>query len=471
MTYSMRKVHEAVEASRACAGVHVSEDLGHLKVIGVLGQPALQAWRDACERMPDWLAFTCRDEDDLKIEIGEAKSGDRLKLHLQFSSAAETPCIVTLEGWRSLLLLGGLEKTSSVRLAFIDHGFSTAACAISPWLSEEPAAGRSFDRSQAQPRRYVRCQSPEFMAPETIEHWVIKQAPTRECVAFLEWRKRALEMQIRALPSELYREDGEDVVGIAGQNSRRLKLDTASVDKLHFDVVQDVIRWVYLSGNDIDVRHTFLTMELAREWPRHGPDGAEVDFCLGLARRLPFAFEAAQLAYKAHVRSGSKETMKALADLRKSLSDEVQKVIQQTRDLSTSVWRDVAVTVGVTALRISSSSSTNGNNPLFGWALLILAVYVAISYLLNRYTSDRFVAMFEANKTAWRSKLYGFLDDDDYQSLYDGPLKAATREYRKSCSRNNVIVLFIVGCIVLFALSEFGWNLHLPRTYTTVVLP
>ncbi|CAO4176265.1 hypothetical protein [Methylorubrum aminovorans] len=120
-------------------------------------------------------------------------------------------------------------------------------------------------------------------------------------------------MVVRSLPTELYRDGSASRVALAGRPSRRIDLGEAPAGDPAFAVLQRAARWTYLEGTDIEVRHTLLTAELAREWKPERPFGD------GLAERLEPALDLASLVYKAHLRSGSKDTLKALADLRKTL--------------------------------------------------------------------------------------------------------------------------------------------------------
>jgi hypothetical protein len=57
------------------------------------------------------------------------------------------------------------------------------------------------------------------------------------------------------------------------------------------------------------------------------------------------ALESARLLYKAHIRAGGKDTLKSLGDLRKSLTEDTQKILQQSRDLSSALWKDMALVI------------------------------------------------------------------------------------------------------------------------------
>lgn len=79
-------------------------------------------------------------------------------------------------------------------------------------------------------------------------------------------------------------------------------------------LLTEAVTWVYLSGFDIEARHRLFSGELARG------DRPGQSFADSLARGL----DSAKIAYEAHVHSASRETLKALADLRKTVIEEAQ---------------------------------------------------------------------------------------------------------------------------------------------------
>ncbi|MCE8421645.1 hypothetical protein LZ190_23855, partial [Rhodovulum sulfidophilum] len=143
------------------------------------------------------------------------------------------------------------------------------------------------------------------MAPLDVEHWVLPEHVGSPVAVDANWKMRATEMLVRTLPNDLYCEGNIASVILAGQPQRRLSLGLPAAAPLNFEELQRAVRWVYLEGKDTEVRHTFLAAELAREWREAST------FADGVAARLPAALEAAELLYKAHLRSGSKDILKA----------------------------------------------------------------------------------------------------------------------------------------------------------------
>jgi hypothetical protein len=446
-----RQVHDAVELSRAAPDCSISEDAGHLRVTGCLSRDALTAWQSVANE-GGWLRLTCVDPSDDVVDPEEVRDGDRARITVQFKPADHAAHVFTVEGWRTFLL-GKVApyQASVVRLAFDDAAFTTEGFRVEPWTDEPQAAEPPPERSDTGPRRQVRCQSADLMAPRAIHPWVLLGDGVEGSTAFACWQEVAASMIIRSLPTELYRDGNASRVALAGQPPRRIELGEAPAGGPAFAVLQKAARWTYLEGTDIEVRHTFLTAELAREWK------PEKTFGEGLAERLEPALDSASLVYKAHLRSGSKDTLKALADLRKTLADEVQKLMQQARDLSAGVWRDVAIVIGLQAVRVTTDLTKTGiDGSKLALVYVAVAAYVGFSYLMTVRTNWKFLQLVEASRDTWRTKLYAFLDDADYNVLAKQPLDDAIQAYRRTQWWTASVVVIVVFGILAIAAADAG---------------
>lgn len=445
------QVHAAVEASRADAELRVGEDPGRLHVAGSLTRAALDAWQAVADVAPAWLSIGCIDAADDPVSPRDAREGEPTRITVSFAPVANAHHVFTPEGWLSLLWSDMLiSSTTSVRLAFDERGFDTKAFDVGFWDGEPVAAPDPERLGDGGPRRHVRCQASELMAPSRIEPWIL----SGECAdgpAWRIWATVAAAMIARSLPNELYKEGGVDRIGLAGQPPRRLDIGAFEPDDTPFDALQQAAAWVYLEGTDVEVRHTFLSSELAREWP------AGRSFASGLKGKLESSLDSARLLYKSHLRAGSKDTLKALADLRKTLADDVQKLVQQARDLSSAVWRDVAVAIGVMAVRFGlDAAKAVPSSFAFSTIYLMVASYFVASFWLTTSINRRYLTSLEDSRSAWRTKLYAFLDDDDYRSLAGTPLSEAISDYLLVERRTRRVVVVVVCLLVLAMLVEMG---------------
>ncbi len=423
-----------------------------MRVAGRLSRDALFRWQSVCDQLPVWLKISCIDESEDSIAPGVARDGERVRLTVNFEPIEGAVHLFTLEGWRSFLLNDDLVTPAAVvRLAFSENPFATKGFIVEPWNGDPKGNEFVTQTPVAGPRRQVRCHSAEFMAPSRIEPWITVTKPNAEDVAWREWRRIAMEMIARSLPSELFVEAGVRRVALSGQPPRRLNFGELD-ESCSFQLLQDAADWVYLEGTDNEVRHTFLTAELTREWP------ADASFFREISGRVSLALDSARLLYKAHLRSGSKDTLKALADLRKSLADDVQKLIQQARDLSNAIWRDVALAIGVLAIRLAMDpAKTAATSKPFAIIFLVVAIYVGVSFWIAISTNDQFFKKFDDTRSAWRPKLYAFLDNGDYKSLADDPINGAIATYRSTERKIAVVVAVVVIVLLILACMEAGF--------------
>ncbi|KAB2912041.1 MAG: hypothetical protein F9K30_21225 [Dechloromonas sp.] len=447
-----KNVHAAVEASRAAADFSISEDLGTLRVSGVLPRVALDAWQAVRDEEDSWLSIVCIDSSQDYIEPRDAQVDERVRLTASFTPVVGCAHIFTPEGWRSFLWNeNAVNSTGKVRLAFESDSFITRKFTVEPWLCDPKADSYIVNATSvvtAGPRRYVRCQSKDYMAPSQIEPWIAVQKPVHEGEGWDVWYTVASIMTARCLPNELFVENNDLYVALSGQPPRRIIFDSTA-EFTAFQILQEAATWIYLEGTDSEIRHTFLSAELSREWP------VEASFCDGLQARLASALESARLLYKAHLRAGSKDTLKSLADLRKTLADDVQKLLQQTRDLSSGVWRDVAVAIGVMAIRFALDSARSATaSPAFLLIYIMAALYIGISYLITIKTNDNFINLINDSRKAWRSKLFGFLDDQDYITLAEKPFLDGIAAYRSAQKSCTIIVIIVVTSLVLSIIIE-----------------
>lgn len=451
------KIHAAIEKSRESGDCAVSEDPGRLSITATMSSGALDAWEAVCRALSDWLQFDFQDSSHDSICPKDGREGEQHRLTLWFDSAAvDGVHVFTKEGWRSLLLDEAVINTASViRLAFESDGFETQGFKVEPWTSQpelrtcpEPAKRKRENG----PRRHVRNESPGLRSPLRIEPWISTRPPPSESDAYQVWMDVASQEIAKSLPNELYMDDGPKVA-LTGQPSRRLEIGSFQTLHCLFDTLQDVARWIYLEGDDVEVRHTFLASELSREWP------LDSTFCAGLIGRLASAFSSAKLLYKAHLRASSKDTIKSLSDLRKTLADEVQKVIQQTRDLSASVWRDIAVVIGIVGFRFAIYGSRVDETNVgmhFVIIYIVIGIYVGVSYWMTISTNRKFTKILEDTRLAWRSKLYSFLDDADYRTLADKPVTDSIDAYKEAQRRTSIIVGCVILLLVLLIMFEYG---------------
>jgi len=126
--------------------------------------------------------------------------------------------------------------------------------------------------------------------------------------------------------------------------------------------------WTFTTGaRDADTRHLLL----AAEWARSHSGGQLGEGCS----------ESAEAAYGAYVKAGSKDSLKALAELRKTVVDEAQKASQKAQDMAGAMWKDLAVATTPFVIKVLPDSEKTANQ----WFRLVVRNRGrALSHILDR---------------------------------------------------------------------------------------
>jgi hypothetical protein len=332
-----------------------------------------------------------------------------------------------------------LARASQVFVAEATASFTTDAFAVTPWTAACQASESRKPNSKTSPRLVVRDNTHGNLVPSEIEPWLLKTVEDRSCPAFMSWSSAAINCLAYALASEVRDRDGIIEIIVTGIGRRVLTVSKHGdqVDPKLFDALQAAASWVYSDGREVEVRHTLLSMELCRIWAE-GQDVWE-----GLAVKLPFALEAAKIAYRAHIRQTSKDTLKSLTDLRKAVADEVTKVTDQTRALTTALWGDFSLAVAAVVVRLGAISSVS-NQVLMRPLLWVIAIYLVITLGVRLWNNDRGFVTSDMIVRQWHERIYSFLPAKEFNDLVREPIGVVRRAYADT-------MIFIV--IVYFALA------------------
>lgn len=329
--------------------------------------------------------------------------------------------------------------------------FEAVSCHFETWetmVADDAGPNRLRD---AAPRRIVRDQVP--ITPISLGPVLLARAPASGSVTFGIWKRIATCQLLTTLCNEIWHEADVLMVTLTGPRTLRLmaELDAVVPDR-DFEPANNAASWIFDSERDVEVRHTLFTYELAREWP------AEIGFVAGFALRAEGALEAAKSAFRMHVRDASKDTLRSLGDLRKNLSDEVGRVVAQTRDLVTETWRDflVVVTALIGRITLLVAAPETANLRAAQSVLIGTALFLIFSIITNVTSNASFMRISARNREVWKTKLYGFLDAGDFKQLAENPLNDTIKIYRRT--RMAVGIVYLVLIVALLT-AAFGPNL------------
>ncbi len=367
--------------------------------------------------------------------------GDRFRVMLNLRATAGELCLLFA---RSLTrILDGLANVNVVRIGDLGAAetFATERFRLEVWTAE-PAQPFSTSPPMPNPKSFVKDFTNEGLVPGDVRPWLLRREPTIQGEAFRIWRTGASRRLAGCLANQVSGSSAEPMYHFSGPPARRITIAEGDLDAL-FSRFNEAAIWVYRDASDSETRHILLASEIARTWR----ESAGQDLGGG-------ALDSARSAYEAYVRSGSKETLKALAELRKAVIDEAQKVAQRAQDLAGALWKDVAVATIPLALKVFPEGAKVGNAKAAGAAALFAAAFLVFSFCVQVNVNRRHLERLDESRQAWRRSLNAALSDEELNSISEKPLRNGIRDYNRVKAAVGVVYLILVFSLLAFSLSE-----------------
>lgn len=451
MTITPSHILECANSLAALNGT-LTEDIDRLEVAGEFSNELLDQWRviasEATTHSIGTVTAIDSVGDDIDLDSADISTlGGTTRIRVKKTPTDSTYYFFTAKGMISLL--SNADRCSHARIVLIAESFKpfqTESCHFGQWIT--PVADDLSPNPMASviPRRLVKDMIGGFVPLSIGPFLLVGEALSDSSSVFCEWRSFSIRQLLACLASEVWDDNGTVMVTLHGPRTRKVEADfeSANAEDLHFPLTE-CARWVYASGRDIEVRHTLMTYELAREWPDN------LTWAKGFSVKATHSLDAAKTAFHAHIRETSKETLKSLGDLRKTLGEDVARVSQQTRDLLSTLWRDfaVAVTAVVARVVLILAEKPSSDSIVVKGILVSIAGFLIFSLIFTLRSNSRFMTIADDNRKVWRNKLYGFLPDDDIKALSDDPLQQSTAVYRKAT--RWVIGAYVLATIAILA--------------------
>ncbi|MGY3347093.1 hypothetical protein ACVI1I_006318 [Bradyrhizobium sp. USDA 4459] len=326
------------------------------------------------------------------------------------------------------------------RLAIVDfnstQAFRARGLEVASWDLAQPVPPPESLLGRIDPTRYVRDFVPDREVVTDLNPWMLVAAPAASSPGYQSWETVAARRLLGGLVSRAWLEDGQVWFQAAATPPiYRIKADDPALPGARSRLTE-AATWVFLSGTDVEARHLLFSGELARA-SRPQQD---------LVTTLDQALEAAKAAYEAHVQSSSRETLKALADLRKTVVDETQKVAQRAQDLAATLWRDLAVSAAPFILKIvGDAAKTPG--PLISSLFYFAAIFVGLSFALQWRINGAFFECQASSRRSWMQSLYNYISVREREEIAETPIEQAMKNYRET--RGVLLVVYAVLVIAL----------------------
>lgn len=329
------------------------------------------------------------------------------------------------------------------------ESFCTFAAHFQRW-SDHPVDPYRPPEELKDPRKLVRDYSGQGLVPSDIGRWMLRREPEVQGDAFRSWRVFAARNLLAAVVDHVSDDKGVIAYHLSGPPRVTFMVTDDQLTDI-FDNLTLAAHWIYVSGRDVDTRHLFFTAEFARNYRADGFDGA-VHRCL----------ESAKTTYGAHAKSASRETLKAIAELRKNILDETRAVAQRAHELSTSLWRDLIVAAAPFVLRMLPGGTKVGDGIALAFLAIVAAVFLAFSFFVQVWLNSKHFSQQKSSRDVWRQLLVPYISGHELDEFSDSPVRETMAVY----SRARLLVGIAYGLLIVMLLGFACVNISSSKVQT-----
>lgn len=301
------------------------------------------------------------------------------------------------------------------KVAGLTELIETIGVTFLPW--HEEARDAPIPPSQRNPRTLVREFADASSVPASLNPWLLLKTDDFRAAdpASKIWMNEAARKLMLTLPDE-YADDtgamrfkGPPRLDLTRPNREAECYDDASNDG--FVILQEAVGWVFGLERETEMRHILLATEIARS------GGTMEDAASFLCAHLADALEAAKTAYQLQLAGISSDTLKTLAELRKSVTEDTSKIADATRQVVGSVAAAIAVGLGMLAARVSTDADPMIVVLVMTLAIIFVAINIISGFVFTRLQRDV--------REQWKPRLYRFLEANEYDDLVAKPARKA----------------------------------------------
>jgi len=451
---SPKEIRDSAIALASSTGGSYSETPQALQVNGVFTEQSLAQWQRVALGLEESEMGTLSAIDSLgdTVDLTTAHADELIdQVRLQLRKTQRDGAAYFFFSSYLSVLFEDKERSSDTLVTLVAEEFApfrAVSCAFSIWDKANPALPADVI-SPIDPRKFTRDLTGQGTVPNAVGFYLLGEEPNEKSDVFQAWAKTTVQYLPLTLVDEVWTEDRQFMVSLVGPRTKRIPLGAPPENETNiFHLLQRAADWVYSNPREVEVRHTLLTNELAREWPETS------SFFDQFASRAEQALDSAMTAYHAHIRDGSKETLKALGDLRKTLADEVSKVSVQTRDLIGTLWKDFAIAATALLSRIAllfADKKPAADSAPMKIVFVGTAAFIIANLAINLRANARFMRIADISRSAWKQKLFGFLSDEDLKALAETPIEESVAAYNQA--KRVVIVIYSVVVVLLLSMS------------------
>lgn len=326
-----------------------------------------------------------------------------------------------------------------------DQTFSTYRSRYQMWTSDPPEA---FAPSELlpDPRGFVTDFTGERRAPSDVRPWLLRAAPQAEGGVFAVWADISVPYLLATIADRVSKDDQQRLAyHFNGPPAAAVTPSVTEARQLLYRL-QEGVRWVFADiPREASLRHLLLAAEWARTYQRAGLQG----FGEG-------SLASAEAAWDAHVKSGSRETLKALAELRKTIVDEAQKASQRAQELAGSMWKDLAIAATPFVLKLVPDINKAESRIVAGVLALLAAIFLVFSFSMQVYINKRYFYNQKSSRIIWKRSLNVALSPGEIEEFSEKPIRAAICDYRRVRFAVGLVYAGLAAVLIWFSAANLA---------------
>jgi hypothetical protein len=337
-----------------------------------------------------------------------------------------------------------LESCNRVAISELRDGevFASEKARFQLW-SVDPADPYAESEPLTDPRVFAHDFSGKQVVPNDIRPWLLRTPPRIEGEAYRIWRRAASRSILAALCDQVYAADSDLVFHFNGPPARDVRATDVEIEAL-FPLLSSGASWVFKGARDTEVRHLLL----ANEWARTHRTAD------GLNSLGDGALESAKSAYNAYVKSSGRETLQALASLRRSVLEESQKISERSQALTGYLWKDLALAASPFVLKIFSDSLSSENDYISGGLSIVAAAFLVFAFAMHNYINYKFFSGQKASRIIWKQSLNTVLSQSELHQFAEEPIKKSVDNYVQVAIFVGIFYLALVSTLTIFGLHS-----------------
>ncbi|EJN29842.1 hypothetical protein PMI35_02296 [Pseudomonas sp. GM78] len=348
-------------------------------------------------------------------------------------------------GFLSCALIAEISQFGEVYIFEQDVSFSSLLCDFKSWNFPEPLhASTKKLVEEVDARKIVRDTTGEVIHARH-GFWIAPVIPDVKNKLYEEWLRLATFKASALLASEIWRKDGQLFLTLKG--GRSLEIGYVNPGTSHSSVdlhrVHMALDWIYSQSRDAEVRHTLICQRISTQ--RHRSRESWLEFLL---RSVACAHQSAREDYRSHIHVKTVDLLKAVTDIRKTVSEEVNKIVDRTQSLTTGLLRDLSISFTLVALRqvLMAKNFLSAGETKF--LLLANIFWLIVSVCLSGYQNKLYFRSQIKFRYNWSKRVIGLISADEFSALSRKPFKDSIKAYKNIKN----LVNFIYACLVMILL-------------------